>query len=209
MGSISQEHAEWAVVDRMRQMMEEPKGEYLATQTYAMFSAILCWVLQHLRINPDDQGGPKDVAAIQLLGDLAEEPAADAPWSFPVSGNERIEAVGAMEITVPGSVGFDGLKAKDLLCILRDAMAHGDARNVHPFNFNNLLLGFTFHHGARRITLLRSDMRRIGSVLATRYRDAIVAAGQVVHGQHFPAEATDMLEPQLSSDAEISTKVSY
>jgi hypothetical protein len=204
MALITEDHAEWAVVDRMRQMMEEPKGDYLATQTYAMFTAILCWVMQHLRIPVGQQANAKDHAAANLLKELEAAKASDAPWSIPVAPKERTERVGTAQVHISAPSGFADHSVKRFLINLRNAMAHGDARNVKPFNSGPYLVGFTFNceEADRRgritwngeITLLRSDMRRIGELLATRYRDAISIAGKVKHGPHFPGEGESILE---------------
>lgn len=204
MGLITEDHAEWAVVDRMRHMMEEPKGDYLATQTYAMFTAILCWVMQHLRIPECQQANAKDRAASILLKELETAKASDAPWSIPVSSEGRAAKVGGAHVQVPASSGFTDHSVKRLLINLRNAIAHGDARNIQPFNDGSYLVGFTFNCAEKssqdgvpwrgNITLLRSDMSRIGSLLATKYRDAIVLAGKKKYGQHFPGEAEELQE---------------
>lgn len=201
MGLITADHAEWAVVDRMRQMMEEPQGDYLATQTYALFTTTLCWVMQHLRIPQGQQETAKDRAAAALLTALGEVPASSDPWLMPVAPVRRQEWVGNDQISVPASTGFQDHSLKRLLINLRDASAHGDARNVEPFNSGLNLVGFTFNCAEKRnpewrgrITLLRADMRRIGTTLATHYRDAIVKAGKELYGSHFPGEGADMIE---------------
>lgn len=201
MGLITEDHAEWAVVDRMRQMMEQPQGEYLATQTYALFTTTLCWVMQHLRIPEREQRTAKDQAAAGVRDELANTPASSERWLFPVSEIRRVERLGNTEVRVPGSTGFVDHTVERLLKNLRDATAHGDARNVQPFNAGSQLVGFTFNCSEKQrpewrgqITLLRADMRRIGVTLATRYRDAIVVAGQQMHGPHFPAEAEHVTE---------------
>lgn len=52
MVEIRTEHVEWAVVDRLGQMLDEvpPPSEFNVTHSFALFSSILCWTLQHLRI---------------------------------------------------------------------------------------------------------------------------------------------------------------
>ena len=105
-------------------------------------------------------------------------------------------------------MGFDGQTIEQVLVNLRNAVAHGDARNVRPFNSGAILVGFTFNCADRngwngQITLLRSDMRGIGTELATRYRDAIVVCGKQMHGDHFPAEGEAMREwlPEPAANA--------
>lgn len=199
MGMITEDHAEWAVVDRMRQMLDAPQGDYLATQSYALFTSVLCWVLQHVRMPPDQHSTARDKAAHDLLIQLQACDASDAPWCAPTASVERIERPGPNGILVPATVGFEGQTIEQVLINLRNAVAHGDARNVRPFNAGAILVGFTFNcadrHGWNgQITLLRSDMRRVGTELATRYRDAIVVCGKQMHGDHFPAEGEAMRE---------------
>lgn len=202
MGLITADHAEWAVVDRMRQMMEAPQGDYIATQTYALFTTTLCWVLQHLRIREDQHRTAKDKAAARLLAELGQVHASAAPWRMPVASVRRMERIGNNPISVPESAGFEDHTLKRILINLRDASAHGDARNVVPFNSGPNLVGFTFNcaeprnvnWAGGRITLLRADMQRIGTTLATRYRDAIVEAGKERYGAHFPADGPHMIE---------------
>lgn len=204
MGMITADHAEWAVVDRMRQMMEQPQGDYLATQTYALFTTTLCWVMQHIRIPQNQRQTAKDQAAAALCAELANTPASAEPWTIPVAGVRRVKRVGNTSVRVPASTGFEDHTVERLLINLRDAAAHGDARNVQPFNVGAQLVGFTFNCSERprperpewrgHITLLRADMLRIGVALATRYRDAIVVAGKQMHGLHFPGDGEHMIE---------------
>ncbi len=197
MGQIPQEHAEWAVVDRLRQMLEEPEGPYLASQSYALFSTILCWVTQHMRVHRKYQFTPGDQAASALLAALRNEPVAADPWRICAEPAGRI---GERGVQVPTPEGFEHHDAARFLINLRDAMAHGDARNVKPYNHGEVLVGFNFecseirnHQVAwqGRIVLLRSDMRRIGCALASRYCDAVKAADDT--GQ-LEARAGEMIE---------------
>jgi len=87
-----------------------------------------------------------------------------------------------------GAFGGEHLFAERFLINLRDAAAHGDARNVKPFHvgkpnkIEQLLAGFTFHCQEKEkgkivwwgeITLLEDDMRRIGRHLAMTFCDAL------------------------------------
>jgi hypothetical protein len=90
-------------------------------------------------------------------------------------------------IHIPAATGFNGHTAIRFAINLRDATAHGDARNVRPFHTkrnrgaDRQLIGFTFdcaekdQSDRRRIswkgsiTLLEADMRRIAANLAKVY----------------------------------------
>ena len=104
MGQIPQEHAEWAVIDRLRKMLEEPEGPYLASQSYALFSTILCWVMQHSRVHRDYQFTPGDRAASALLAALRNEPVTDEPWNIRTEPAARISEGG---VQVPPPEGFE------------------------------------------------------------------------------------------------------
>lgn len=197
MGQIHHEHAEWAVVDRLQQMLERPEGPYLASQSYALFSTILCWVMQHTRVHRNYQFTPGDRAAGALLGALRNEPIAADPWRIWTEAAARIDECG---VQVPTPEGFENHDAARFFINLRDAMAHGDPRNVMPYNHREILVGFSFNCSEirnrqvtwqGRIVLLRSDMRRIGCALASRYCDAVKAADET--GQ-LEARAGAMIE---------------
>lgn len=197
MGQIPQDHAEWAVVDRLRQMLVKPEGPYLASQSYALFSTILCWVTQHMRVHQNYQFTPGDRAASALHAALRTEAVTDDPWCI---WTEPAARIGAGGVQVPRPEGFEHHDAARFLINLRDAMAHGDARNVKPHNHGEVLVGFSFECSEirnrqvawqGRIVLLRSDMQRIGGALAARYCDAIKGADQT--GQ-LEAQAGAMIE---------------
>jgi hypothetical protein len=53
MTEFTKTHAEWAVVDRLRSLLNEPAhAEYNVTQAYGLCVAILAWVMQRVR-TPD------------------------------------------------------------------------------------------------------------------------------------------------------------
>jgi len=204
MTEITKEHVEWAVVDRLRQMLERPSEEFKATETYALFTSALCWVLQHIRIPEREAQHDKDRAARALWERLETTPVSDPPWSIhaPVTG--RIKREGLRGVAIPPTRGFTEHHVARLLKNLRDATAHGDARNVSPFNAHGLLLGFTFSCSERErgggiawtgeITLLRSDMRRIGLELCRLYCDAIRDSFSRWGKEAFEADAASIQE---------------
>lgn len=203
MGAITKEHAEWAVVDRLRQMLEHPQQEFVATQSFALFSSIVCWVMQHIRITERQQATDADKAASELYNQLRKEAIVSEPWNVLTGSEVRIERVGSRGVTVPAPQGFEGHTAARFLKNLRDAMAHGDARKVEPFNDGHWLVGFSFNcselEGREvmwegQITLLRTDFQRLGSLLATRYCSAIKTSGDRRHGAHFADVAASLEE---------------
>lgn len=44
MGGIADEHVEWAIVNRLKAMLDEPpQTTFSVTQTFALFSSVLLW----------------------------------------------------------------------------------------------------------------------------------------------------------------------
>lgn len=178
MTEIRDDHVEWAVVDRLRSMLELPtKAEFEVTHTYAMFTATLCWVMQHIRIRERDSKTDGDKLARSLMEKLINQSASDSPWNIPA-----IENIAGLR--TPVAVNFEQRSAAQILEALRNATAHGDARCVRPFHTelsgkpDRQLTGFTFicHEKKDReivwkgkIILREEDMRRIGLGLARLY----------------------------------------
>jgi hypothetical protein len=131
MTQITSDHVEWAVVGRLRLMLEEPPHvTYNVTQTYSLFTTILCWVVQHIRIPTHEIDSPNDRVAHQLFKDLSGVKIADDPWRVYALPTTRIETVGPYRVPVPAPVEFETHTVARFLINLRDATAHGDARNV-------------------------------------------------------------------------------
>jgi hypothetical protein len=160
MGEITTDAVEYAIVERLSAMLGSAKEDFKAVETYALFSSILCWVMQRSR-TPAPHNAPFDMKAQSVKTKLEAMKAADAPWLVPTT-----RSVSALQL------------CKEL----RDAMAHGDARNVRPFNEHDYLKGFTFDLREAKdgpvkdtVRLLRTDMRRLGSALADLYCETMKA----------------------------------
>ena len=80
---ITDEHMEWATVHRMRDMLVNVHDDYKVTHTYALFTTILCWVMQRIRTNGN---GRIDRRAQSVLETLEKELISDQPWEFPTIG---------------------------------------------------------------------------------------------------------------------------
>ena len=95
MTHLTNDHVEWAVVGRLRLMLEEPPHEqFNVTATYALFTTILCWIVQHIQIPTHKIKSPDDRIAHQLLEIFSEGAIADEPWRINVTPTARIERVG-------------------------------------------------------------------------------------------------------------------
>lgn len=204
MTEITKEHVEWAVVDRLKQMLENPSENFKATETYALFTSALCWVMQHMRIPEKEAQHDKDRAVRELWDLLKGTPVSAPPWTIQMPTSGTIQRERPHGIVVPPSQGFADHNIARFLKNLRDAVAHGDARNVTPFNAHGLLLGFTFscserEHGrgvtwTGEITLLRSDMQRIGMELCRLYCNAVQHGSTRWHKDAFEADAASIQE---------------
>ena len=158
---ITEAHAEWVTVHRMRDMLINVHDDYKVTHSYALFTTILCWVMQRVRANGQ---AVADQRARSVFDQLQREYASDDPW----------------RIAEPD---FQHLTAADFLLALRNATSHGDARNILPINEDQILVGHEFHCSKRtrdgriiwegRIVLKRRDMRRLGIALADRFCEAL------------------------------------
>ena len=182
MTEIRPEHIEWAVVDRLMKMLKVPGHDnFHVTETFAYFSSVLCWVLQHVRISGREQETPGDCRAASLATALEQESIHAEPWCI------QLGLPVAASIRIPAAEGFADHNVMQFMKNLRDAVAHGDARNVKPFHSrgsgaDRRLLGFTFQCAELKnrkpvwsgsITLLQSDMRHIATTLAKLYCDAV------------------------------------
>jgi hypothetical protein len=208
MTQITADHLEWAVVDRLRLMLDGPTHEkFNVTQTYAYFTAIICWVMQHVRISVDRIKTPGDQRAQKLFKVLSLTAITDDPWRIKVAPVSRIERVGSGTFQVPAPENFGSHTVDRFLINLRDATAHGDARIVSPFNVlverQHLLAGFSFECSEKRdgrktwegkITLLETDMRRIGIQLAKAHCNALRRTEPHRRNGYFGAEAASIKE---------------
>ena len=174
---ISEDHVEYAVVHRLMTMLAEPRASYEVTETFAHFTAILCWTTQRMRSGSTDVSAAAD-AARTVWSALKKETISMAPWSITIATPKTTAIVHSY-----ADVGFEGHTADRLVKNLRDAVAHGDARKIHPLHSpgkspHRKLTGFQFdceeRNGSKvkwngRIRLTAPDMRRIGIEIAHRF----------------------------------------
>lgn len=203
MTEITQEHVEWVIVDRLRQMLDRPSEEFKATETYALFTSTLCWVMQHIRIPEREVRNDRDHAVRALWERLETTPVSESPWEIQAPVVERIEREGLHRVAIPPAHNFAEHNVARFLKNLRDATAHGDGRNMSPFNSHGLLLGFTFSCSERErgrvtwegeVTLLRSDMQRIGTELCRLYCNALQHGSSRWGKDAFEADAASIRE---------------
>jgi len=195
MTAITEIHAEWAVVDRLRSMLSEaPHPDYNVTQAYGLCVAILAWVMQRIRTPEHQTSSPEDRAAVAARQLLEQQKVEALPWGLKTHG-----ASGSMSL----QSDFKDFTAFDFLKWLRDASCHGDARQISPVNAGGSLTGFGFRATARddherSLVLTERDLRRIGCAVASMYCDALQSAVSS-EPSHFAEDARSMGEGRRST----------
>lgn len=181
MGGIADEHVEWAVVDRLKAMLDAPPVmKFNVTQSFALFSAIVIWTKQRAWVPDDRLRDDADHAANGMRVALGNESIFDPPWSLSktrpdcaTAHQRRIDS----QTAAPINGDFEGMTAQQFVKWLRDALAHGDGRTVKPVhrpsrrNGESLLAGFEITGAGRgererTLTIHHADMKRIGAALA-------------------------------------------
>jgi hypothetical protein len=188
MGGISDEHVEWAIVNRLKAMLDEPpQTQFNVTQTFALFSSILLWSKNRAWVagNRAVLGGhadENDRRAHNARMALGKVLITEDPWLLSTKA-PQIAILGSDRDEVPSGArinsDFENLTAEGFFKWLRDAVAHGDARTVTPIHKVSmrtgatLLAGFQFNfeqqYGSPKkleLSLYHDDMRRLGSHLA-------------------------------------------
>lgn len=196
MGGISDDQVEWAVVHRLKQMLDDPpKTEFNVTQTFAHFTAILMWTTQRIRV--PHAAMPADRAAQRALRNLGQQQIADPPWSL----SRQPPALEGAEILGDErevNADFAGMSVERFTIWLRNALAHGDGRSISPIHKQSrrtgreYLAGFAISNDRGQGTTLHlyhQDMIRIGKALADNF------CQELSHGdEHFEREAVRVLE---------------
>jgi len=173
MTEITKIHAEWAVVDRLRSMLNEvPHPNYNVTQSYGLCVAILAWVMQRVQTPENHANSPEDRAAISVKSVLEVQRVEALPWGLKTGGQE------GQTLNISD---FKDFTAFEFLKWLRNASCHGDARQIFPVNKGGSLVGFEFRATAkgdreRFLFLNEQDLRRIGSALANIFCTALQKA---------------------------------
>ncbi|MGA7329275.1 MAG: hypothetical protein WBX25_33530 [Rhodomicrobium sp.] len=184
MGAISDDHVEWAIVNRLKAMLDAPKNtKFNVTQSFALFSAILLWSKQRVWVNENQLRDDADLAANAVRRRLREDLILDPPWSLlqaePLFQNANRKHVRPRPI----NGDFAGVTAEDFFKWCRDAIAHGDGRTIRPIHKPSrqepgkaLLAGFQIVFRRTRqdpdywtLHLYQPDMVRIGGQLADAF----------------------------------------
>jgi hypothetical protein len=188
MGGIADEHVERAIVNRLKAMLDEPpETKFNVTQSFALFSAILIWTKNRSWVGGDRGDRPSwfsgaDHSARDARDEMQRSLICKSPWNL--SQKAPLIALIDFDDEQDGATGqmnsqFVNMTADAFFKWLRDALAHGDGRNIRPIHKlsrdggKTLLAGFQIDfteskHSKRLLTLslYHADMKRIGSLLA-------------------------------------------
>lgn len=184
MGGISDDQVEWAVVHRLKAMLDDPpKTEFNVTQAFAHFTAILLWTTQRIRVPV--AAGPADHAAQRARRNLERHQITNPPWSLSL----RPPALDNADILGDErdvNADFVGMSVDRFTIWLRDSLAHGDGRNIRPVHKQSrrtgkeYLAGFRIDFSERRgaarmltLHLYHLDTLRIGKALADNFCQAL------------------------------------
>nr|WP_313023387.1 hypothetical protein [Brucella intermedia] len=144
MGHILQHAAEYETVRRLAKMLGSAKEDYKTTESYALFSTIVCWVMQRAR-TPANRNDHADRQAREVGIALQGSRISSGPWSL---------------TAIPDMTAFD------FFIGVRNAVAHGDGRQIRPLNEAGILVGHIVPINGIEILLRRADMLRLGCALA-------------------------------------------
>jgi hypothetical protein len=199
MGGIADEHVEWAVVNRLKAMLDEPpKTKFNVTQSFALFTSLLLWTKNRAWVAGGDHereffDDPADQAAHDARRELRRQFICGDPWWLSRQSPRLPTGFPVREENI--NADFDAMAAEDFFKWLRDALAHGDGRNISPihklshYSDRTLLAGFRVE-GPRSaphrlvLSLYHADMQRIGALLAHQFCRSMSG-----HGQYAQLEA--------------------
>lgn len=182
MTEITERHIEWATVSRMREMLPSVRRDFEITQTFTLFTGILCWTIQRIRWEKDNTEIARSMSELrerlrrvsfaEFAPRLRPRPAtARSPNDTPFNDLSAFEKTG---------------KHKDALSVLialRDAVAHGDARQVIPLHRGGRLVGYRLECQSKNrewvvpISLNVAGMFIIADELARQYCEAAIHPG--------------------------------
>jgi hypothetical protein len=183
---ISDDQIEFAVVKRLKAMIDEPpQTRYNVTQRFAMFSTVVLWTKNRTWVAGNDGDLRKlrntaDASAHAVRMEMGRKLITENPWCLPLVA-PRIALIDSKAGPANQiNADFQNVTAEEFFKWLRDALAHGDGRKIaqggigkiHPIHKQRtgtgkrLLAGFRIVYANRTLSLFNDDMRRIGSELA-------------------------------------------
>jgi hypothetical protein len=192
-GGIAAGHVEWAIINRLKAMLDEPpETKFNVTQTFALFSAVLLWTKNRGWVAGNAQhpnlANQVDVSAHAFRQQLAQEQVTSLPWALSQQAHKLIDGH-PVPAGTPVNHDFAGMPVATFVKWLRDAIGHGDGRTITPLHkatgpahltwLSGFRVQFNETLGSQRVLdlhLYEPDMRRIGSLLADRFCAALAKA---------------------------------
>ena len=184
MTAIDERHIEWATVERMRAMLRSTRRDYEITQTYTLFTSILCWTLQRIRWKEDDTKLAEPMA--HLRAELERNSMQDFLRGIPLDRPKIVKenSLRKHETYFNDFSKFE-IPERDkssltLLVDLRNAVAHGDLRKIKPISRGPRLLGYEINCESRgrdwkaEVSLNRAGMSYVADKIAELFCNAAI-----------------------------------
>jgi len=174
MGGIHEEHVEWAVINRLKAMIDQPpQTDFNVTLGFSLFSAVLLWSKNRMWLREIDAASQADKSALAARAALGDTRIVDPPWSLS-------RTMPALHGEGPVNDEFETMPAWEFFKWLRDALAHGDGRSIRPIHWQSHETGGVWLGGFHivfprsknlgadtlSVHLFKADLQRLGSQLA-------------------------------------------
>jgi len=190
MGYIPEANVEWAMVNRLKAVLEAPEPtDFNVTRAFSAFCTILLWTKQRAWVGGNNPQllDPADLAANAVRRDLAAGSITDLPWSLSQIVPARMESLdGRWREGMAVNEAFFARPADAFFRWVRDVIAHGDGRKIRPISKIGrdgkvaYIGGVTLRSRADfleptqpqrelNLDLFKDDMVRLGSELADRF----------------------------------------
>jgi hypothetical protein len=195
MTEIADEHVEWAIVNRLKAMLDDPpQTAFNVTQTFAFFTSILLWTKNRAWVaghhgQSKDWQDPADHQAHAAREALRCKMILEAPWQLSRMPPKIVLVDGGEKHSrQEGRINsdFENMTAEAFFKWLRDALAHGDGRTIRPIHKpsarkgKTVIAGFRIEFPAKKrstetlsLSLYNEDMRRMGDILADLFCQAL------------------------------------
>jgi len=174
-------------------MLHSTRRDIEITQTYTLFTGILCWVMQRVRWPDDNTKLREPMARLReaLEGEpfrgfvrrIARPPLREVSLPNPIPPGHPLNDFSARLAPPRGD-----MSSLDGLVLLRNAVAHGDHRRVVPLNDGQLLRGYQLEcvkmngkklEWSAQLCLNRRGMAHIAEEIANRFCSAALHGGGV------------------------------